>query len=307
MYTAVQGTPIVVDLIQAAKNNGWSIDGTTASHEICNSGKVTLLTYPLIAGHVYQVSYAVLSISGGLVRMDAGTATGIARTTVGFYTETITVTGTSPVITFYSNANCQVQAFNISDTITSTAKKQRNTIVYSAKSQKWTDFRTLSPDMGFSLFINTYTLNKGRLYNHDNSSNNSRNNFYGVQYDSIIKFVENKNPAIVKSFESLSMQVNELMITTTDGITTSLGQVSELIAVDFLKDTLADGVTSIDVYSKEGVYSAQFLRNKLDDLILGEPLKGNWQTIELTTVDGSLVLKLFTVAVVSSISKIGAR
>jgi len=72
-------------------------------------------------------------------------------------------------------------------------------------------------------------------------------------------FVDNQYPTIPKTFLSLSMQVNELMITTVDGITTSLGQLSELSEIDFLKDHLNDGVSAVNIFDKEGVYFIRFL------------------------------------------------
>lgn len=304
-YTAVQNTPIVVDLIAGAKDNGWSVSGNIATHTLCNSGNIKLLTYPLIAGHTYQVSYSILTISGGILQLHAGNTTGISRTTTGLFVETITATGTNPELYFYSNANCTVQQFNVGDTIVSTSNKQQNTICYAAVNNKWSDFRTFAPDFGFSLFVNTYTLYQGNLYKHQNGGTD-RNNFYGTQYQSILRFVDNVAAAVPKTFLSLSMQVNELMITTTDGITTSLGQVSELAEADFLKTQLSDGVSQVAVFDSEGVFSASFLRDKNVNLLSGDCLKGGYIVIELITTQNT-ILNLFSVNVVSNHSAIGSR
>lgn len=308
MYTAVQDTPIVVDFLTAANDTGWSVDGNIATHTSCNSGNITLLTYPLIAGHTYKISYSVLSIAGGYVQPFAGDTGGIQRTTTGIYVENILAAGTSPVITYFSNANCSIQEFNIQDTINDTNPKQTNTLCYSALVKKWSDFRTFSPDFGFSLFIHTYTLYQGDLYEHANNSN-SRNNFYGTQYDTIFKFVDNKQPQSVKVYNSIALQSNELMVTTTEGITTSLGQISELSDLDFIKDVLDDGVTSVNVTSVEGIFSASFWKNinSPGGLINGDDLRGNYLTVELITTVGSTVLQLFSVGINTSLSKIGVR
>ena len=169
---------------------------------------------------------------------------------------------------------------------------------------KW--IRTIAPDYGFSLFIDMFTLLDGVLYRHENGSND-RNNFYGTQYQSIFQFVENKEPALVKSYHSLVLQSNELMVTTESGITTSLGQVSELAEADFIKSLLSDGVSNVNVEAQEGIFSASFLSDKNIDLFGSAPLKGNYITITLTTINGNAVLQLFTVAVNASQSKIGVR
>jgi hypothetical protein len=79
-YTALENTPIVVNLPTAAKDTGWSIDGNIATHESCNAGYILLLGNPLIAGHTYEVSYSILSLSGGHVQLYAGSQGGIVRT-----------------------------------------------------------------------------------------------------------------------------------------------------------------------------------------------------------------------------------
>lgn len=299
-YTALQDVPIQIDLTKAGNATGWTIDGMVATHEACQSGAVTLLNYPIIPGQTYKVSYAVLSISGGYVQLQAG-AMGAEQTAPGLYVETITATA-SP-LTFYSNANCQIEAFNIANV--TPEDTSLNTIVYSAKTKKWSDYRTFTPDTGFGMFVKTITVNNGSVYTHENGTG-QRNNFYGVQYPSFVQFVENESPVISKTFLSLSLQVNELMVTTPGGITTSLGQVSELADVDFLKNVITDGVSQILQYTKEGIYSASFLRDMNEDLLNGGVLKGNYMIIELQTTNSN-VLQLFTVNVVAVKSAIGAR
>jgi hypothetical protein len=303
-YTELQNSPIIIDLKQAAKDTGWSVDGTYAIHESCNAGTIHLTSFTPVAGTLYNITYNVISISSGNVRCSIGANNGQTITTAGLVSDTITADGGQ--LTFYSNAACKIALFNIQAQIPAPDNDAQNTIVYSAKSNKWSDFRTFVPDYGFSLFTNTYLFSNGALYGQLNGGN-SRNNFFGSQYQSKLKFVYNKQPVSVKTFNSIVLQANELLITTTDGISTSLGQVSELIDTDFLKDVLTDGTTIVNVYAKEGIYSAGFLRDKNEDLINGAPLKGNYITIELITTNGSTSLKLFSVAVNASLSKSGAR
>lgn len=305
--TAIENQPIIVDLIQSAKDTGWSIDGNIASHVSCNPGNIILLPYPLITGHTYQVSYSILTISGGILQLHAGNTTGISRSTTGLFVETILATGTNPILYFFSNANCTVQQFNVGDTIVNNSNKQQNTICYSVQAQKWSDFRTFAPDFGFSLFTKTYTLYQGNLYGQINNSVN-RNNFYGFQYVSIIKFTTNQQPSITKRYNSLNYQANQLLIAPSMGVTTSGGQVSELIAVDFLQQTLNDGVNPIvNDYQIEGLYQANFLRDLTFDLINGPQLIGNYMTVELQTTAPSGALKLFTTEIIYIHSSQGVR
>lgn len=302
-FTTLQNTPITINLIDQGNSRGWSINGTDAIHENCNSGAIELLNYPITSGLEYQYSYQIKSINNGYVQPSIGGVQATARTTTGFFTETATAINTSN-LQFFSNANATISLVNIQLVTNVFDNKSTNTIVWSELNNRWSDWRGYEPDIGFSLFANLFTHKGGRMYQH--AITNGRNNFYGVQYQSILKFVGNSGQGQTKTFQSLSYEANRLLITTTDGITTSLGQLSELIQDDFLKDVLNDGANQVNIYSLEGIYSASFMRDKNIDIINGDVLKGTYITIELTTVSTG-VLTLRNVLVNSIPSKIGSR
>jgi hypothetical protein len=308
-YTAIQTTPITVDLKVAAVDTGWSLLGDgTAKHETCNAGNLRLLDYVFTSGVSYKITYQILSISNGYVQFNVGDAKGTQHTVPGSISEIITPSATGMLGAFFSNANCIIKELDIQPIIDALTNEDTNTVVWSTVNKRWSDFRSYVFDCGYSLFTNNYVFNSGTFNKMENAST-VRNNFFGVQYQSRIKFIDAVQPLSVKTFESISVQSNQLMVTTTGGITTSLGHVSELAQMDFLKDILLDNIISMSVYSKEGVYSANFLRDKNDDLISGQPLKGNWITVELTTTANNAAnpIKLFSVQVIAAISKIGAR
>jgi hypothetical protein len=307
-WIVIENGSVQVDLVALANTTGWSGSGSIATHDSCNAGS-TYLKPPtgltITAGKIYQISYFVNSISGGLVQPYMGDTAGTAETTAGFKTESLLCTGTDPRFRFYSNANCEIEIFAIRDTTIITTLKQRNTIAYNEQLNKWTSFYTYIPDCGFGLFIKLYTVNRGNLYVHDGDS--SRNEFYGVQYSSILKFVSSLFSTQVKNFQTLSYQSNQLMITTEDGIETNLGQVSELVSEDFLNYVLRDGVTMVNIYDREGLYQASFQRDKLKGgIINGDTLRGNYITAEIVTTNNA-ILKLYTVSVQSAISYTGIR
>lgn len=302
MYTAIENNPITVHLPDAANSTGWSIPGDgTAVHTTCNAGYISLLNFPVKAGRAYTITYTILAISSGYVQAFAGGTGGSQYTTPNVIVETI-IAASDGTIQLFSNANCTIQLFNIKDL----SLADGVTIVYSAINKKWSDVRTMYPDFGFSLYEFCILAYQGAIYAQQNGSQ-SRNNFFGQQYQSSIKFVDAKNPQIVNGFEALNYQANMLLVTTRDGITTSLGQVSTLIDTDFSKSVLTDGNLSVIIYDNEGVYSASFLQDENEDIVDGSPLRGNYIIIELITVDGSAPLKLFSVAVRTTRIPIGSR
>lgn len=305
MIKTLQNTPVEIDLLLQGRSTGWYVDGTKAIHESCNAGRVYLITEPLTSGNTYVFSYKLVVTSGN-VRPYVGNTAGTLRATSGFYVETLVATGTSPLLNFNSDGNAEIQILDIKEQKVITANSKADSIVFSPQNAKWTTMLKYTPDASVSMFTNVFNWKTGLPYVSKPDSGN-RNNFFGVQYESEVNLIANQQPAIPKTFHSLSIQNSLLMVTTEDGIETSLGNVSELIDQDFLKDVLEDGLTEINVYSKEGVYSANFLRDKNNGGLLdGSELKGNWISINLVTSETG-ILQLFSVNIHSSPSKIGAR
>ena len=69
----------------------------------------------------------------------------------------------------------------------------------------WTSEYTFVPDSGISLNNNYYTFKNGRIYRH-NSENEDRNTFYGVSSSTIIEFVFNENPTVVKNYKGIDYE-----------------------------------------------------------------------------------------------------
>lgn len=313
-FSALQNTQIQVNLITQSNTTGWSVDNDTAiaTHEICNPGNITLEAYPVTAGNSYRISYIIPSISGGYLQTQAPGSGGPLRTLSGLYVETLSPTADGFIV-LYSNANCTVQALNVQPISTDPGI----TIVYPAikniglnsSQKKWSDRRNIYPDFGWSLYTRTIYAKDGALWVADNGETfGGANNFFGTQYQSSIKFVEAKDPQIIKDFEALSYQANQLLITTIDGVQSSLGQITTLIDTDFIKQALASGGLSVINYNVDGVYSASFLGDENDENIVnGNGMRGNWLIVELITNDGSTPLILFSIAIRSKIVFIGSR
>lgn len=80
------------------------------------------------------------------------------------------------------------------------------TVAYDAKSGFWNTFYSYIPERIGYIKNSFFSFKNGRMYLHDVSA--TRNNFYGVQYNSVIKTVSNANPSMVKSYESFSLEGN---------------------------------------------------------------------------------------------------
>ena len=145
----------------------------------------------------------------------------------------------NPRIVLTSDANTVVEVISVKDETVVDKTNSQDNIVYSFDAQKWTRYDNYYPDFGMSMFTNLYSFKDGQMYSHTEKVNKAK--FYGQQFQSRIKFQE-VQPKVV-SYQGIKIECNKLLITTEDGITTSLGQVSDLIADDFEMFNLDDGVT----------------------------------------------------------------
>lgn len=307
MYTTLQNTPLLIDVPLLARSTGWTMANNKATHETCNAGYLTLNDLNLEVGVTYEFSVNIESISGGYLQAFLGDDASPQYTTTGYKFASSTVSA-GDTFRFYSTGNCVISEFVARRASQPLDQKATNTIVFNEKLNKWSSFYSFQPDCGASLFTNLFSFKNGVAYIHVHNSF-LRNNFYGDQYQSLFRFVDNKNSTIIKTYNGIALQSDNLMVTTEDGIETSLGNVSELSDVDFIKSKLTQGTTSINVTSVEGIYSAGFLfdKNSSGGLINGDVLKGNFITVELITSDGSTALNLYSVAVNASVSRIGVR
>lgn len=81
------------------------------------------------------------------------------------------------------------------------------TLSFSEASKGWTSFFSFIPEMMIGMNSYFYTFKGGNLYKHN--SNELRNNFYGVQYNSKLTSVFNIETASVKNFKTISLNSDD--------------------------------------------------------------------------------------------------
>ena len=85
------------------------------------------------------------------------------------------------------------------------------TLSYSETAKGWVSFKSFYPETGLSINNDYYTFNDGELWKHH--SNDTRNNFYGVQYYSDITVMLNDQPESIKSFNTINYEGSQAKIT----------------------------------------------------------------------------------------------
>lgn len=87
-----------------------------------------------------------------------------------------------------------------------------STVTYGIANSGWTSFHSYLPEWMIGMNSNFYTFKGGNMWKHYN--NNTRNNYYGVQYTSKITPVFNDNPTENKMFKTISLESNAAWKTT---------------------------------------------------------------------------------------------
>jgi hypothetical protein len=92
---------------------------------------------------------------------------------------------------------------------TISAKSYNETATFKEDVNGWSSRKSFIQENGLSLNNIYYTFKDGELWSHDNET---RNNFYGTQYESSVKFIFNDAPGSVKSFKTINYEGSQARV-----------------------------------------------------------------------------------------------
>jgi len=158
------------------------------------------------------------------------------------------------------------------------------TLAYNDVSKVWSHFYSFLPDYISGSMVEMVTFKDGEFYRHP-LVNDSRNNFYGVDYPMQLIFVANKKPSDTKVFNGIFTESTDVF--SMPSATTQGGQETELLTTDFVL--------------REGVYYAELLRDKntpnvTAPLLNGDEMRSYSMEIEIQN-DSTEPQKIFAVNV----------
>tara|TARA_R110002073_G_scaffold4984_3_gene31685 strand:+ start:8239 stop:9000 length:762 start_codon:yes stop_codon:yes gene_type:complete len=84
---------------------------------------------------------------------------------------------------------------------------QDYTLTFSESVKGWPSFYSYMPDCILGMNQYLYTFKGGSLYRHN--TNERRNNFYGIDYDSTLTGVFNQEPTTVKVFKTIELESDD--------------------------------------------------------------------------------------------------
>lgn len=273
-YTILRNSQLEIQLASDYQDNGWSLSGGNAVHDGLNEGFLRNTLFKTDIGDLYKVTFTVSGISGLLKVIVGGVELDITEN--GTYTREIIALDESGLV-LWSADDVIVSPFSIYKGV-----EGYNTILLSPKG-RFDSYISFTSDYMIKLLGSYYTFNNGHLWKHN--SNDTRNSFYGEVQDSVIKFVFNPEPKIVKNLETIKINGNrawdlvDIFVTEYDGKPN--GQKSRLKKNRF--------------ESLQGDFHASFLKDmsdprfqsELQALFEGADLQGKIVEVEMTIKGGS--------------------
>lgn len=279
-YTLIKNLPLTIDMPTDVADQGWVISGSAAYHSSCNAGYIEQ-NFDLSAYPEWTFRYTVMSVTTGHINLEVDGILGPNRTAAGVYEETRTVTGVDELVRFYGTGINALEFVQIYPAGSGNVKGGI-TYAFSEDGKRWVGNRSFVPEMYCKFITDLFSFTSGTMWIH-NSADVPFNNFYAVQYSSIIKYYVNINPTEIKQFFTMRQKSNkpwsvtEAYIEPTEGKST--GQRSRLKKGNFK--------------ALQGDYFACFLKNmndprfgnELDALMKGGDIQGNYLEITLENDD----------------------
>lgn len=129
--------------------------------------------------------------------------------------------------------------------------ESHETVAFNELLKKWVSFYSYNPTYYGKINRTFVTFNGGVLYKHN--SNNTRNNFYGTQYNSKMKSVFNIDPSSVKSYNSIAIEGDN----TFEVVDIRTDLVPDGVAIDSSLFSKKEGIRYSDIPFGGPVSSAQ--------------------------------------------------
>lgn len=289
-YTAIKGQVLSINLLDDLTDNGWVISGGKAIHSGCNAGTIELRNSNYTVGVPNLFMYKVSGLTSGGVNIRVGSTNGVTRTANGEYTDVLTPE-TNDKVFFYSDGSLTVEYLRVAPE-SGLGQSNGTTFGFDEKNNRFPSFYSYEPEFMLKFINGFFTFKEGQLWEHN--VNEVRNNFYGVQYSSKIKYYVNVNPTQVKEFFTMRQKSNKPWAVTEAYIDPTDGK------PDGQKTRIKKGNFKL----LQTDYFAPFLRNQLDPryssefeaLMKGGSMQGSYIEINLENED-TVEVRLFSVDV----------
>lgn len=202
-YTTLKNTPLYINLADDIIDQGWSISGGFAYHDSCNSGYIEK-TFDLSSDTEWTFEYTIPSVTTGGISLIVGDQEGDLHTSSGTFTETFTITGSNVLVRFFSTGENVLELLKI---YPENDKSGAITWAFNEDFDRWCGNHSYTPEM-YGKFVNSlFVFRDGEIW--EQNVNEVRNNFFGEQFTSQIKYYVNVNPTEIKEFFTMRQKSNK--------------------------------------------------------------------------------------------------
>lgn len=125
------------------------------------------------------------------------------------------------------------------------------TITFDEGAKGFTSFFSYVPEFMMGMNNDFFTVKDGQLYMHNDEENSSRNNFYGVYYDTEVTYVENSFPSEVKFVKSIKLEANRPLRT----------DIKAFVS-DESSSAMESEISPTEYVEKEGMFYSYVRRNE---------------------------------------------
>lgn len=196
--------PLSLNIQDDYADSGWEVSAGIATHYPCNAGYIKISGLNIKLGDSYVIEYEVSNYVSGIVRSSIGTSNGASRNAAGVFRDTITAVGNTDV-RLYSDGMLSASRIKIFPLVQS--EDTAVTLAFSEDLNRWVSYYSYAPEMMVKFANQFFSFKDGSLWLHN--VNPIRNNFYGVQYESMVKFYVNIDPERDKDFYNMIVNSNK--------------------------------------------------------------------------------------------------
>lgn len=279
-YKLIKNVPVSIELSDDYRDNGWTISGGIAYHHGCNQGKIILNGTSFKSGVPNVFEFNVIGYSSGVVKLNVGPYSGPNRNANGTFKETITPLDGQEV-SFYSDGNLAVQILRV---YTDTASVNGTTLAFSERGNKFPTYYSFNPEMMINFNDRFFCFQNGSPW--EQGVNEIRNNFFGVQYDSVITFYVNTAAGTIKDFFTMRVNSNSIWSCPQKGDI-------KVFPIKGKSEGMLSRLKPKKFNNYQGKFFADFLRNmvdprfnsELDALLYGAELQGDVMEITIRNSD----------------------
>ena len=154
-----------------------------------------------------------------------------AVTSSGSHVSTGSISGRDSSLALPTSFTKQSDGSSVTMTKSGTSSAiSSETSAYSTTKAVWLTFYSFVPEMYARLHDKFFSFKDGLIYKHN--SNDTRNNFYGSQFNSQISIVSRKNPSDIKVYNAMSLEGNKAWKAVVSNTTQTTGS-SSMLASEF--------------------------------------------------------------------------